>query len=248
MSARTVASLIRTRPVLSFSTSFNLRPICRVSPLSAPVRGFYSTPITRANVSTSEAVDLIEDDVVSLLRNEIEATSSDINERNDFKPAEDQFSDRGYSLKVSGNEVVATKEEFGRSVTLTWDPSFYPQENPEEINEGEEEDPEQENFNYETEDAIEVNALITKEGGKTLHLKFSVKNFQLTVDKIGMDTQSYLDLEDLSEELQDRIYDYLRELDIGEDTAELIQGYNRTHLTKEYLKSVEKVTKFFSRN
>jgi hypothetical protein len=51
---------------------------------------------------------------------------------------------------------------------------------------------------------------------------------------------------DLSEDLQDRIYDYLSELGVGDETAALIQDYNQIRETATYITSVKQVNSFFS--
>ena len=256
---KTFASCFRQRTLLSLVPTFqasNSRSTNRVSPALnyAPSRGFFSSPAVgakesgRVTIRAAEPVDVIERDVASLLQTELKTLYDDVDDaEKTIEDHQQEFISNGFSIDASNQEEVKiTKESQGRTVVVAWNPTHNPpQQEEDEIPEDEDEENEQD-FEYEDDGRIPVDIKVTKGSAETLHLECGVKNSALNVYKIGCDTESYVALSDLSEDLQDRIYDYLTELGVGDETAALIQDYNRIKETSTYLNSVKQVNKFFS--
>jgi len=256
---KTFASCFRQRTLLSLVPTFqatNSRSTNRVSPALnyAPSRGFFSSPALaakdsgRVTIRASESVDVIERDVASLLQTELKTLYEDVEDAG--KTIEDhqqEFISNGFTVEAADQEVKITKESQGRTVSVVWNPSYNPpQQEEDEIPQDDEEEDAEPEYEYEDDGRIPVDITVTKGNSETLHLECGVKNSALNVYKIGCDSESYVAVSDLSEDLQDRIYDYLTELGVGDETATLIQDYNRIKETSNYLNSVKQVNKFFS--
>jgi len=241
-------SRFRQRSILSLLPSRQLNRTLGNYPSAVQVgsyRAFFTSPMVYGKHLTlsKDPIDTIEDDLSQMLSTEIEATDDGSHEI--FTKQIQEWMQQGYHFDETADMVTLKKEEQGRSVCLSWDPSYNPP-NPSFHEEefGVREDLEEDDA--EEIDRIPVDIVVEKSEGKTLHLEGSVQNDSFTIYKIGS-SESFVDVADLNEDLQVRIYDYLQGLGIGDNVATMIEEYNRAFLTKRYVNSVSKVNEFFSK-
>ena len=96
-----------------------------------------------------------------------------------------------------------------------------------------------------TENDINVNIEVTHEG-KTLHAVSVVADDSLLyIYKMGINTEKLVDVELLSEPLQNKLYDYLSELGVGDRTAEFIRKYNASFRVQKNLENLRVFKEFF---
>jgi len=261
-SSRTFSSLVFPRS--SFSRTF-------IGQQTQFTRKFHTTPFVwndnKTPIRINDTVDGIETDLSTLLQSSTKSSelTSSIEA---FQLKKDMLASHGLELEEQDKFVVLKGSKEGRTFSIKWDPTEHLQpdsgeydgENHQDENdaESETEDPDLSGSDLNEEDddeyddqqksEITVNVHIQKSKDQNLYFHCCVdSDSQFLVYRMGTDLNNMVIVSEFSEDLQDRVYEYLDELGIGEGTGEFVTLYNTNAVNLKELETIEHVKQFFSK-
>ena len=212
-------------------------------------------------VKINESVEQIEAQLGGLLAQEI--VNPELVRRSEtYLINKDLLINHGFILEEGEDTIVLKGNKDGRTFSIKWSPAnaaadaedYNPsdfedeEDEDEEENEGEDEDEEQEDEENDERPppVCELEVSVTKSNGSVLYLQCGAnQDGQMLVFRMGNATDTLVDVSDLPEDVQHRMYDYLDELGVNDGIANFINLHNEFTTEKRHVDTLRYVSNFF---